>query len=106
MTNQTPEQIARDYINSHLISCCWVIQDNGSKNLSEGQLVTVREYTTDIGPADYVLFINRSLVGVIEAKRVEIDDRICASESQFEEYSLAKLKLINNEPLSFLYLSK
>jgi len=29
----------------------------------------VREYPTDTGPADYVLFVKREAVGVIEAKR-------------------------------------
>jgi type I restriction enzyme R subunit len=31
--------------------------------------VAVRELVTDAGPADYVLFVNRQAVGVIEAKK-------------------------------------
>ena len=29
------------------------------------------EYQTDIGPADYVLFVDKKPVGIIEAKRAE-----------------------------------
>jgi len=31
--------------------------------------VAVREYQTDIGPADYVLFVDRQPVGIVEAKK-------------------------------------
>ncbi len=33
--------------------------------------IAVREYQTDIGPADYVLFVDKKPVGIIEAKRIE-----------------------------------
>lgn len=105
MTNQNPEQIARDHIDKQLISCGWVIQDKRNINLSVSLGVAVKEYSTDIGPADYVLFVNRAPVGIIEAKRIEEGGRLSAHESQVEEYSQAKLKFINNEPLPFLYLS-
>jgi len=29
----------------------------------------VREYQTDVAPADYVLFVDRKPIGIIEAKR-------------------------------------
>ncbi len=38
-------------------------------NLYAGTGVAVREMVTDAGPADYVLFVNRQAVGVIEAKK-------------------------------------
>ncbi len=71
MTNQNPEQIARDNIDRQLIACGWVIQDKKSINLGAGTGVAVREYQTDIGPADYILFVDGKPVGVIEAKREE-----------------------------------
>ena len=67
--NQNPEQIARDTIDKKLISCGWIIQNFKQVNLHAGLGVAVREYLTDIGPADYVLFVDGKPCGVIEAKR-------------------------------------
>jgi len=105
MLNQTPEQIARDNIDRQLIACGWVVQDKRVLNLSLGIGIAVREYQTDVGPADYVLFVEGKPVGVIEAKREEEGEAFTAHESQVAEYAKAKLKYINNEPLPFLYLS-
>ena len=69
--NQNPEQLARDEIDRQLIACGWVIQDKNTINLSANLGVAVREYQTDVGPADYVLFVNKKPVGIIEAKREE-----------------------------------
>ena len=57
MTNQNPEQQARDNIDKQLIACGWIIQNKSNINLSSGVGVAVREYTTEVGPADYVLFV-------------------------------------------------
>ncbi len=105
MLNQNPEQIARDNIDKLLIACGWVIQDKKRLNLAAGLGVAVREYSTEVGPADYVLFVNHKPVGVIEAKREEEGVKFSVHESQVEEYAKAKLKLIDNQPLPFLYLS-
>ncbi|RUA28790.1 MAG: hypothetical protein DSY77_15720, partial [Bacteroidetes bacterium] len=67
--NQNPEQIARDRIDQMLMDAGWLVQDKSKVNLSAGLGIAVREYQTDIGSADYVLFVNRKPVGVIEAKR-------------------------------------
>jgi type I restriction enzyme R subunit len=66
--NQTPEQIARDQIDERLRSSGWYVQDKDVLDFSVGLGVAVREYQTDIGPADYVLFADRQAVGVVEAK--------------------------------------
>lgn len=105
MINQNPEQIARDNIDKQLIACGWLIQDKKRLNLAAGIGVAVREYSTEVGPADYVLFVNQKPVGVIEAKREEEGVKFSVHESQVEEYANAKLKLIDNLPLPFLYLS-
>ena len=55
MLNQNPEQIARDHIDRQLRACGWVIQDKSKFNLSVTPGVAIREYQTDVGPADYVL---------------------------------------------------
>jgi type I restriction enzyme R subunit len=105
MTNQNPEQIARDQIDKQLLACGWVVQSKSKINLSENLGVAVREYQTDVGPADYVLFVDGKPVGVIEAKREEEGHKLSVHEDQAEDYATAKLKYLNNEKLPFVYLS-
>lgn len=105
MPNQNPEQIARDLIDEHLSACGWIIQDKDKVNLAAGIGVAVREYLTDVGPADYVLFTDRKPVGIIEAKRPELGVKLTTVEEQSEEYAAAKLKYLNNDPLPFIYQS-
>jgi type I restriction enzyme R subunit len=54
-----PEAQARQEIDKNLIKAGWIIQDKNKINLSAGLGVSVREYPTDSGPADYILFINK-----------------------------------------------
>jgi type I restriction enzyme R subunit len=71
MSNQNPEQIARDNIDAQLEACGWLVQNMSQLNLNAGLGVAVREYLTDAGPADYVLFVDGKPCGIIEAKREE-----------------------------------
>lgn len=105
MTNQNPEQIARDNIDRQLIACGWLVQPKSKINLSAGIGVAVREYSTEVGPADYVLFVDGKPVGIIEAKREEEGHKMTVHEDQAEDYATAKLKYLNNEKLPFVYLS-
>ena len=105
MTNQNPEQIARDNIDRQLIACGWVIQSLKQVNLNAGVGIAVKEYLTDVGPADYVLFVEGKPCGVIEAKKEEEAYRLNVHEHQGENYANAKLKHLNNEPLAFVYIS-
>ncbi len=105
MPNQNPEQKARDNIDRQLIACGWIIQDMKNVNLHCGSGVAVKEYQTDAGPADYVLFVEGKPCGVIEAKREEEAHKLNTHEDQTEGYAAAKLKHLNNEPLPFVYLS-
>ena len=66
--NQTPEQAARDIIDKKLSQAGWVAQDKNKIDFSVGIGIAVREYQTDVGSADYVLFIDKKPVGVIEGK--------------------------------------
>ncbi|MDI6815888.1 MAG: type I restriction-modification enzyme R subunit C-terminal domain-containing protein [Actinomycetota bacterium] len=84
----------------------WAVQSNTKIDLNVGLGRAVREYQTDVGPADYVLFVDKKAVGVIEAKREEEGQRLTVHETQTEGYAGAKLKWVNNqEPLPFLYES-
>ncbi|MEH0019715.1 MAG: DEAD/DEAH box helicase family protein [Desulfobacter sp.] len=105
MVNQSPEQIARDTIDKMLIEAGWVVQAKKDVNLAANKGVAVREYQTDVGPADYVLFVDRKPVGIIEAKREEEGHRLTVAEEQAAYYSKAKLKYLNNDPLPFVYES-
>lgn len=105
MPNQNPEQIARDNIDKQLKACGWVIQGIKQINLNAGIGVAVKEYLTDVGPADYVLFVDGKPCGVIEAKREEEGHRMTVHEGQGEDYANAKLKHLKNEPLPFVYIS-
>jgi type I restriction enzyme R subunit len=105
MLNQNPEQQARDVIDRQLLACGWVIQNKNQINLAAGIGVAVREYSTVVGPADYVLFVNRKPLGILEAKRQEEAVKFSTHEAQVEEYASAKLKSIDNQNIPFLYLS-
>ena len=63
-----PEEKARENIDRLLIKAGWVIQDRKQMNLGESPGVAVREHPMSSGTPDYLLFINRRAVGVIEAK--------------------------------------
>jgi type I restriction enzyme R subunit len=100
----TPEAKARQTIDERLAAAGWSVQDMKALNLGAGVGVAVREYPTDSGPADYVLFVNRQAVGVIEAKKDHAGENITATESQTERYATANLKWRkDNAPLRFLF---
>lgn len=100
----TPETKARAQIDHKLEQAGWIIQDMKQLNLAAGVGVAVREYPTDTGPADYVLFVNRNAVGVIEAKKDSAGENLTAVESQTERYASANLKWRkDNTPLRFLF---
>ena len=104
--NQTPEQAVRDVIDDMLRKAGWVVQSNNKIDFRAGPGVAVREYQTDAGPADYVLFVGKRPVGVIEAKPDHRGQNITTVEEQSATYANAKLKwLSNSEPLPFVYES-
>ena len=101
--NQNPEQIARDAIDDMLEKAGWTVQSKNQINLGAAQGIAIREYQTDIGPADYVLFVNGKPVGIIEAKREDEGYRITVAEEQSGGYAKAKLKYLDNDPLPYVY---
>ena len=64
----TPEEEARKKIDELLEAAGWAIQDYRDLNLGASLGVAIREYPLTSGTADYLLFVNRRAVGVIEAK--------------------------------------
>ncbi|MFE2930708.1 DEAD/DEAH box helicase family protein [Streptomyces sp. NPDC059278] len=80
------EARVRDRIDQVLVRAGWVVQDGqGSQNLYEGRGVAVREVTTAAGRADYLLYLDTKLVGVIEAKHEGAD--LTAAERQADRYA-------------------
>jgi type I restriction enzyme R subunit len=66
--NKNPEQIARDAIDERLRASGWAVQGAKAIDHDAASGIAVREYTTSIGPADYVLFSDRKALSVVEAK--------------------------------------
>ena len=83
-----PEAQARQEIDKMLIASGWTIQDADKFSLSPeiGIGIAIREYQTPNGPADYVLFVDESPVGVIEAK--ETKESLVEVTEQSEKYIL------------------
>ena len=65
----TPEFLARQNIDAQLTACGWMVQDRVAMNLYAGRGVAVREFPLQTGFADYLLFVDKKAVGVVEAKQ-------------------------------------
>lgn len=97
-----PEEAARRTIDDKLRASGWQIQDYGEHDITLPG-VAIREFPTNGGtePVDYALFIQRDLVGIIEAKKVGVP--LTGVEAQSHIY---QSNLIRNgyEPV-FIYES-
>ncbi len=102
--NQNPEQIARDKIDQMLVDAGWVVQSKKDVDLGVNKGVALRENKADTKFADYILYVDRKPVGVIEAKREE-GHRLTVAEEQAVKYAKAKLKYLNNDHLPFVFES-
>jgi type I restriction enzyme, R subunit len=106
MTNQNPEQRARDNIDRQLSQCGWAVQDKKQIHLNAALGVAVREYQTQDGKElDYALFVEGKPVGVIEAKAEDKGFQLIQAETQSKAYADSKLKHLNNDPLPFVFES-
>ncbi|MBK6628900.1 MAG: DEAD/DEAH box helicase family protein [Flavobacteriales bacterium] len=106
MSPLTPEQLARERIDQMLAASGWAVQDKQALNPSASLGVAVREYDTDVGPADYILFVDRVPVGVVEAKKPTEAEKFTVHEEQATGYASAKLRwTIGQSNLPFIYLS-
>ena len=104
--NQTPEQNARDIIDRQLAAAGWAVQKKSTINWHVAAGIAVTHYPMKDGTeADYVLFVDRKPVGIIETKREEEGHHLSAVEDQSSGYAGSKLTHINNNPLPFVYES-
>jgi len=63
-----PEEEAREEIDGLLTAAGWAVQDYKQLNVGASLGVAVREFPLKSGSADYLLFVDRKAIGVIEAK--------------------------------------
>ena len=75
----------------------YVVQDMSELNLLVAKGVVVREYPTDTGEVDYLIFVNQQPVGIIEAKAITKGEKLITEvEDQTRRY-------VNS---NFLYFNK
>ena len=101
----TTREIARDKIDLMLKEAGWIVQSKNEVDLGAGRGVALREYQAETKFADYVLFVDKKPVGIIEAKKEDEGHKLTVAEDQAKEYSEAKLKYLDNAPLPFVYES-
>lgn len=103
--NLKPEDKARKKIDELLEAAGWIIQDISELNLSAGPGIAIREFPLKTGFADYLLFIDRKAVGVVEAKRVGTTLSGVAEESGKYATGVPDNLPQVDEPLPFVYES-
>ncbi len=104
--NMKPEEKARKKIDQLLIAAGWEIQDLKEINLGASLGVAVREFPLKSqGAADYLLFVDRNAVGVVEAKPE--GTTLSGVAEQSEEYVTSFPENLPHvqEPLPFAYES-
>lgn len=88
----TPEAKAREVIDQKLRDAGWMIQDLKEFNPLASCGVAVREFPTTSGPVDYVLFVSRKPVGVIEAKASDLGETLSVAETQSLRYATSQIR--------------
>ena len=95
--NRTPEQQARDTIDLMLEQAGWKVQSKNKIDFSAGVGIAVREYPTAVGPADYVLFIDKTPVGVVEAKPEEWGQKITVGRGAVRRLCRCPAQVVEQE---------
>lgn len=79
------EAQVRRIIDRMLAGAGWAVQDRAATNVHAARGVAVREVPTATGRADYLLYVDATLVGVIEAKREGVS--LGAVDRQSDRYA-------------------
>ncbi|MFC0820494.1 type I restriction endonuclease subunit R [Moraxella marmotae] len=103
--NQNPEQQARDIIDQKLQQAGWIVQKVNDFNPNAGLGIAVKEYPTDSGPVDYLLFVDRQPIAIIEAKEEQYGYKLNTVKEQSGRYANSRLKYISQAQIAFLYES-
>lgn len=103
----TPEAAARAKIAALLEAAGWCVQNRDDANLGAGRGVATREFALKPGHgfADYLLYVDRQAVGVIEAKKE--GEMLTGVEVQATKYGDGMPDYVPAwvRPLPFLYQS-
>lgn len=109
-TNLKPEQRARKIIDAQLKAAGWGVQAHKAMNLGAARGVAVREFPTALGPSDYLLYVDRKAIGIVEAKKGGAT--LSGVEEQAERYAKGYTKRAEELglpnwglPLPFYYLT-
>lgn len=102
----TPETKARINIDKMLVAAGYVLQDMREFNRTAAVGVAVREFPTQSGPVDYLLFVGGVPVGVIEAKAEDKGVSLSTVAEQSKRYAESGLKHMSDIPdIRFAYES-
>jgi type I restriction enzyme, R subunit len=106
-SKNAPEAKAREKIDALLLQASWLIQDRDDMNLTASDAIAVREFRLEKGHGfvDYLLFVDGSAVGVVEAKPAGYS--FTSVEVQADKYvqGLPDALTAPIKPLPFAYIS-
>ncbi len=100
-----PEEKARQVIDSLLEAAGWMVQNLQEVDLGATLGVAVREFPLKTGAADYLLFVDRKAVGVVEAKPEGATLSGVAEQSEKYISGVPENLPAVQEPLPFAYES-
>jgi type I restriction enzyme R subunit len=103
---ETPEQKARRAIDANLAAAGWIVQSRDDLDLTAGRGIAVCEFPmkAGFGFADYMLYLDRTVIGAIEAKP---EGTLTGVEAQSAKYGagLPDNLPAYRRPLPFLFES-
>ena len=100
------EAFARQTIDAKLSEAGWVVQDYEDTDLTIALGVVVREFQTETGPVDYLMFVNKVPIGIIEAKKNDLGHNLTEVEHQSDRYRSSSFKVFDRKiDVRFVYQS-
>ena len=101
----SPEARARENIDEQLAACGWIVQSRDQANVTAGRGVAITYFPlkAGYGEADYLLYVDGSPAGVVEAKKE--GETLTGYEIQTEKYSVGLPDQLKpyRKPLPFCY---
>lgn len=88
----SPEEKARLVIDKKLKASGYAVQDVKEFNPMAACGVVVREWQTTTGPCDYLIFIDGTPCGLIEAKEHDKGEKLTAVAEQTRRYAESEFK--------------
>jgi len=105
MMIKDPEELARETIDQLFEKAGWIVQHYKELNLGAGLGVAVAYFPLKTGEADYLLFVGRKAIGVIEAKAEGITLSGVTQQSDKYLEGISETIPCYQNPLPFAYES-